>query len=109
MRAEEFVGGAHQKIAIERGHVDESVRAVVDGVNVGEGSGLVGEATISFTGLMVPTALEAYPAATSLVLEFIFAARSAMSSVQSSSWISAQRTVTPRSSAICSHGETLAS
>ena len=44
VRAEEFVSRAHQEIAIERGHVDQAVRAVVDGVDVGEGAGGVGEA-----------------------------------------------------------------
>ena len=85
VRAEEFVGGAGEEIAVERGDVDEAVRAVVDGVDVGEGSGRVGEADDFFTGLMVPTAFEAYPTATSFVFALIFEARSAMSSVQSSS------------------------
>ena len=44
VRAEKFVGGADQKIAIERGDVDQAVRAVVDGVDVGERSGGVREA-----------------------------------------------------------------
>ncbi len=44
VRAEEFVGRTRQKIAIERGHVDQPVRAVVHGVDVGESSRGVGEA-----------------------------------------------------------------
>ena len=44
VRAEEFVGGADEEIAIEVFHVDEAVWAVVDGVDVGESSGGVGEA-----------------------------------------------------------------
>ena len=44
VRAEKFVSRAHQKIAIERGHVDQAVRAVVNGVDVGERSGGVSEA-----------------------------------------------------------------
>ncbi len=43
VRSEEFVRRACQKIAVERGHVDEAVRAVVDGVDVGERSGGVGQ------------------------------------------------------------------
>ncbi len=42
-QSEEFVGRARQKIAVERGNVDQAVRAVVDGVNVGERSGGVGQ------------------------------------------------------------------
>ena len=44
VRAEEFVGGADEEIAIEGGDVDEAVRAVVDGVDVGERSSSVSEA-----------------------------------------------------------------
>ena len=51
VRAKEFVGRARQEIAIERGDVDQAVRAVVDGVDVGEGSGGVGEADDFFHGI----------------------------------------------------------
>src|SRR5579863_4304093 len=51
VRPEKFVSRAHQKIAIERGHVDEAVRGIVDGVDVGEGSGGVGEADDFFYGI----------------------------------------------------------
>src|SRR6202790_5732500 len=44
VRAEELVSGADKKIAIERGDVDEAVRAVVDGINVDERANGVGEA-----------------------------------------------------------------
>ena len=43
VRAEKFVSRARQKIAIERGNVDQAVRAVVHGVDVGERAGGVGE------------------------------------------------------------------
>ncbi len=36
VRAEEFVGGADQEVAVERGDIDQAVGAVVDGVDVGE-------------------------------------------------------------------------
>src|ERR1700678_1299985 len=40
VRAEELVGGAGEKIAVEGAHVDGAVGSVVDGVDVAEGSGL---------------------------------------------------------------------
>ena len=44
MRSEEFVGGADEEVAIERGHVDEAVRAIVHGVDVGKRTGGVSQA-----------------------------------------------------------------
>src|ERR1700688_5333365 len=51
VRAEEFVGGTGEKITIEGGHIDEAVRAVVDGVYVGKGAGSVGKANDCFDGI----------------------------------------------------------
>ena len=51
VRAEEFVGGADEKIAIERGDIDEAVRAVVDGIDVSERAGGVGEADDFLDGI----------------------------------------------------------
>ena len=51
VRAEEFVSRARQEIAIERSDVDQAVRAVVNGVDVGEGSGLMGELYNLFHGI----------------------------------------------------------
>ena len=48
VRTEKFVSGADEEIAIEIGDIDEAVRAVVDGVDVGESSGGVGEANDFF-------------------------------------------------------------
>ena len=44
MGAEKFVGGAGEEVAVERGDVDQAVRSVVNGVDIGEGSGLMREA-----------------------------------------------------------------
>src|SRR5208282_6912273 len=44
VRAEEFVGGADEEITIERGDVDQAVRTVVDGIDIGEDAGGVREA-----------------------------------------------------------------
>ena len=49
--AEEFVGGADEKVAVERGDIDQAVRAVVHGIDVGERSGGVGEADDLFDGI----------------------------------------------------------
>ena len=51
VRAEKFVGRTDEEIAIEGGDVDQAMRAVVDGVNVGEGSGGMGEADDLFDGI----------------------------------------------------------
>ena len=51
VRSEEFVSGADEKVAIERGHVDQAVRAVVYGVDVGERSGGVRQADDLFDGI----------------------------------------------------------
>ena len=59
VRAIELVGGADQKIAIQRSNVDQAVRRVVYRVDVGQRPELCARRTISFTGLMVPTAFEA--------------------------------------------------
>src|ERR1700727_2533056 len=51
VRAEKFVGRTDQEIAVEGGDVDQAMRAIVDGVDVGEGSGGVGEADDLFDGI----------------------------------------------------------
>jgi hypothetical protein len=40
VRTEKLVGRADQKIAVERAHVNRTVRSVVDGIDVTQGSGL---------------------------------------------------------------------
>ena len=42
--SKKFVGGASEKIAVECGHIDQAVRSVVNRVDVGQGSGALGEA-----------------------------------------------------------------
>ncbi len=49
--AEELVSGADQKIAVERSHVDEAVRAVVHGVHVGKRPETVGKANDILDGI----------------------------------------------------------
>src|SRR5262249_1477581 len=48
MRAKEFVRRADKKIAIERGDIDESMRGVVDGIDIGKSSDLVRKADDPF-------------------------------------------------------------
>ena len=36
VRSEEFISGTDQEVAVERGHVDQAVRPIVHGVDIGE-------------------------------------------------------------------------
>ena len=105
----DLVGRADEEVGAERGDVDRKVRRPVDRVDPEVRPGRVDAVGISRTGLIVPTAFDARPTATSRVRGPRASSRSSSRSVQSSGSTPTQRTTRSRSRAIASHGATFAS
>ena len=109
VRPEELVDRARDEVGADGARVERQVRRGVDRVDVDPGARGVGaRSAISAIGLIVPTAFDAQPTATSRVRSLSTASRSSSRSVQSSSAGSQVRTTTSLSRAAAIHGSTFA-